>query len=180
VVCPFVGAGCKNDYMMTKRQQTVNLGDDGADVALASFVADVVELAGLFRRFADEIARQEGQTQTRWYALSVFSAAPLTVSQAARRLGTTRQSVQRTANELLASGLAVTEPNPDHRASPHVVLTAEGQQALRRISKAAMQARRTWFSDRDVNNLAAAHHEVQRLRDALRRAPTQTSERAQP
>jgi hypothetical protein len=31
-----------------------------------------------------------------------------------------------------------------------------------------MQARRTWFSDRDVNNLAAAHHEVQRLRDALR------------
>ena len=160
---------------MTKRQQAVNKGDLDPDAALGSFIADVVELAGLFRRVADEIARQEGQTQTRWYALSVFSDAPLTVSQAARRLGTTRQSVQRTANELLAAGLAVTRPNPDHRASPHVVLTPEGEQTLLRITEAATQARRTWFSDRDVDDLTAAHAEVRRLRDALREASTQAS-----
>ena len=159
--------------MMTKRQHAVNYAEGGPDASLASFVADVVELAGLFRRVADEIARGEGQTQTRWYALSVFSNAPLTVSQAARRLGTTRQSVQRTANDLLASGLAVTEPNPDHRASPYVVLTREGQRTLQRISDAATHARRTWFSDRDADDLAAAHVEVRRLRDALREAATQ-------
>lgn len=165
---------------MTSRQQAVNSEDDGADAALASFVADVVELAGLFRRVADEIARQEGQTQSRWYALSVFSDAPLTVSQAARRLGTTRQSVQRTANELLASGLAVTEPNPDHRASPHVVLTPAGRRTLQRISGAATHARRRWFSDRDVDDLAVAHVEVRRLRDALRGASPQPSEPGRP
>lgn len=164
---------------MTDRQHAVDMVDN-ADAALGSFVADVVELAGLFRRVAGEIARQEGQTQTRWYALSVFSDAPLTVSQAARRLGTTRQSVQRTANELLASGLAVTKPNPDHRASPWVVLTPEGQQTLQRISKAAMQARQRWFSDHDVDKLAAAHSEVRRLRDTLREASTKASEGAQP
>lgn len=157
---------------MTERQHVVNIWDDGVDAALASFIADVVELAGLFRRVADEIAQQEGQTQTRWYALSVFSGAPLTVSQAARRLGTTRQAVQRTANELLASGLAVTESNPDHRASPFVVLTPEGHQTLQRISAAAKQARRAWFSDRDADDLAAAHSEVRRLRDTLRNAST--------
>jgi DNA-binding MarR family transcriptional regulator len=172
VICPFVGAGCQNDYTMTKRQHVVNLWDGGVDAALALFIADVVELAGLFRRLADEIAQQEGQTQTRWYALSVFSDAPLTVSQAARRLGTTRQAVQRTANELLASGLAVIKPNPDHRASPFVVLTPEGHQTLQRISEAARQARRAWFSDRDADDLADAHSEVRRLRDTLRNAST--------
>jgi DNA-binding MarR family transcriptional regulator len=164
---------------MTERQQAVN-ADGGADAALASFVADVVELAGLFRRVADEIAQQEGQTQTRWYALSVFSDAPLTVAQAARRLGTTRQSVQRTANELLACGLATAEPNPDHRASPHIVLTPEGRRTLQRISEAATHARRTWFSDRDADGLAAAHSEVRRLRDVLRAASAQGPERPQP
>ena len=142
----------------------------GTDAALASFIADVVELAGLFRQVGDETARQEGQTQALWYALSVFSAEPLTVSQAARRLGTTRQAVQRTANELLARGLAVTERNPDHRASPFVILTSQGQATLARISKTAMQARRQWFSDHDAAALTAAHAEVRRLRDALRKA----------
>ena len=102
------------------------VNSQNVDAVLASFVADVLELAGLFRRIADEIARQEGQTQARWYVLSVFSDAPLTVSQAARRLGTTRQAVQRTAEELLAAGLAITASNPDHLASPFVVLTPEG------------------------------------------------------
>jgi DNA-binding MarR family transcriptional regulator len=158
--------------MVTKRQHVVNAWGDGVDATLGSFIADVVELAGLFRRVAEEIAQQEGQTQTRWYALSVFSDAPLTVSQAARRLGTTRQAVQRTANELLASGLAVIKPNPDHRASPFVVLTPEGHQTLQRISECAMRARRAWFSDGDADGLAAAHSEVRRLRDTLRNAST--------
>lgn len=49
---------------------------DGIDSAVAPFIADVLELAGLFRRIADEIAGQEGQTQARWCALGVFSEDP--------------------------------------------------------------------------------------------------------
>jgi DNA-binding MarR family transcriptional regulator len=154
---------------MTDRQLVVNFPEDGIDAALASFVADVLELAGLFRQAADHIARQAGLTQTLWYALSVFSAKPLTVSQAARRLGTSRQAVQRSANELLTRGLAVTATNPDHRASPFIVLTPRGRDTLSRISQIAMESRTQWFSDRDAPNLKAAHPEVRRLRDALRR-----------
>jgi DNA-binding MarR family transcriptional regulator len=154
---------------MTDRQQIVNFPEDGIDAALASFIADVLELAGLFRQAADHIARQAGVTQTLWYALSVFSARPLTVSQAARRLGTSRQAVQRSANELVSRGLAATEPNPDHRASPFIVLTPKGRDTLSRISQIAMESRTQWFSDRDAPSLRAAHLEVRRLRDALRR-----------
>lgn len=164
---------------MTERQHAVNSPDDGIDTALESFIADVVELAGLFRRVADEIAQREGQTQTRWYALSVFSDAPLTVSQAARRLGTTRQALQRTANALIARKLAVAEPNPDHRASPYIVLTPKGRKTLARISEAATRARHEWFSDHDAAGLAAAHHQVRRLRDTLREASAKTSHTTQ-
>ena len=153
---------------MTKRQQVVKFPPDGIDDALAAFIADVVELAGLFRGTAEAIARGEGQTQAGWYALSVFSEGRLTVSQAARRLGTTRQAVQRTANELLDRGLVVTQANPDHRTAPLIVLTEEGAGVLARISRAAMTQRRGWFSDHEAADLAAAHVEVVRLRDALR------------
>ena len=153
---------------MTERQHVVNFPTEGIDAAVASFIADVLELSGLFRRVADDIARQEGQTQARWYALSVFSEDPLTVSQAARRLGTTRQAVQRSADELLAQGLAIVETNPDHRTSPFIRLTPAGHDVLARISRAAMTSRRRWLSDADATELEMAHAVVRRLRNALR------------
>jgi DNA-binding MarR family transcriptional regulator len=153
---------------MTDRQPVVIFSAEGIDSTLASFIADVLELAGLFRRVADDIARQEGQTQSRWYALSVFSEDPLTVSQAARRLGTTRQAVQRSTDELLARGLAITEPNPDHRTSPFIRLTPAGHEVLARISQAAMISRKRWLPDSDADELAVAHTVVRRLRDTLR------------
>jgi DNA-binding MarR family transcriptional regulator len=153
---------------MTERQHVVTFPAEGIDSAVASFIADVLELAGLFRRVADDIARQEGQTQSRWYALSVFSEDPLTVSQAARRLGTTRQAVQRSTDELLARGLATTEANPDHRTSPFIRLTTAGQEVLAHISRAAMVSRKRWLPDSDAAELEVAHSVVRRLRDALR------------
>nr|WP_022927020.1 MarR family transcriptional regulator [Patulibacter americanus] len=153
---------------MTKRQRVVNYEDGGPDEAVAAFIADVLELAGLFRRGADGIAREEGQTQARWYALSVFSAEPLTVSQAARRLGTTRQGLQRTADDLVDRGLATVEPNPDHRTSPFIRLTEEGRAVLTRISEAATVTRRRWLPDPDLDELEGAHAVVRRLRDTLR------------
>ncbi len=85
---------------------------------MALLVADVYELAGLLRRSGEAIAAREGQTQARWQFLSVISGDALTVPQAARRLGVTRQAVQRVANELVDDGLAELVANPDHRTSP--------------------------------------------------------------
>lgn len=153
---------------MTERQQADIYPTEGPDAALAAFIADVLELAGLFRQAAQDIAGQAGQTQTSWYALSVFSDGPWTVSQAARRLGTTRQALQRTTNELLSTGLATAEPNPDHQTAPLIKLTPDGEQVLARISQAATTARREWFADVDAPALEGAHAEIQRLRDVLR------------
>src|SRR5690348_3108020 len=97
---------------------------------LPLIVADVFELAGRFRADGERIAATVGQTQARWQVMSAASTVPLTVAQIARRLGVTRQNVQRIAGLLVKEGSATFEPNPDHQGSPHLVLTEKGQRAL--------------------------------------------------
>jgi len=100
-------------------------------------IADVYELAGRFRDCGEAIARTVGQTQARWQVLSAASAEPHSVPQLARVLGVTRQNVQRIADLLVAEGSAQYQDNPDHRASPHLVLTKRGRTALDQLTKAA-------------------------------------------
>src|ERR1043165_1952313 len=89
---------------------------------LPLIVAAIYELAGSFRAQGEAIANTVGQTQARWQVMSAASAEPKTVPQIARRLGVTRQNVQRIADLLVKENWASFEDNPDHRASPHFVL----------------------------------------------------------
>src|SRR5580698_5775043 len=100
-------------------------------------IADIYELAGRFREYGEAIAQTVGQTQARWQVMSAASAETHTVPQIARVLGVTRQNVQRIADLLVAEGSAEYQDNPDHRASPHLVLTKRGRAALDQLTKAA-------------------------------------------
>ena len=55
--------------------------------------------------------------------------APRTVSQIARAIGLTRQSVQRVADDLRGAGLIVLLANPDHARSKLMSMTPAGQDA---------------------------------------------------
>mgnify|MGYP003580141846 CR=1 FL=1 len=134
---------------------------------LPLIVADTFELAGRFREQGEAIARTVGQTQARWQVMSAASADPRTVPQIARRLGVTRQNVQRIADLLDKEHWAGFEPNPDHKGSPYLVLNDRGQAALAKITKAAGQnhaeiARK--FAGADVG---ALHRGLRRLIQAL-------------
>jgi DNA-binding MarR family transcriptional regulator len=100
-------------------------------------VADIYQLAGAFRAQGEAIARPAGQTQARWQVMSAASAGPRTVPQIARRLGVTRQNVQRIADQLAEEGWARFAPNPDHRSSDHLILTDAGHKALLQLTAAA-------------------------------------------
>jgi len=110
------------------------------DVAL--LIADVYQLAGEFRRSGEHIAAAEGQTQARWQLLSVLSDGGMTVPRAARRLGLTRQAVQRVANDLVKDRLVVFEANLDHRSSPLATLTPAGRTTLTAITARARRKNR--------------------------------------
>lgn len=100
-------------------------------------VADIYECAGLFRKQGEFTAGKAGQTQARWQVLSVASGGNFTVPQIARRLGITRQSVQRIVNDLFADNLISLKTNPDHQTSPIVMLLPDGEKTLKKITESA-------------------------------------------
>jgi DNA-binding MarR family transcriptional regulator len=134
-------------------------------------IADVLEAAGEIRRLGDQIASAVDQTNARWQVLSVFSEGDWTVSRAARRLGVTRQSVQRVVDLLLEEGLLVAEANPDHARSPLIRLTPPGERTLATITAASdpWQAR---LGDRlTLDQLGAAREVLAVLTAAARAGP---------
>jgi DNA-binding MarR family transcriptional regulator len=59
---------------------------------------------------------------------------PRTVADIGRRMGMTRQGVQRVADLLVARGLAEYQANPAHRRAKLLACTEAGYWAVRRIS----------------------------------------------
>ncbi|AKJ15705.1 hypothetical protein ABB07_38320 [Streptomyces incarnatus] len=143
----------------------------------ALLIADVFEAAGALRRLGEQTAAAEGLTQARWQVLSAVSEDPLTVPQAARRLGVSRQNVQRVANDLVSFRLASYEPNPDHRGSPLLTLTPRGRESLARVTARAEQLHRTLFAAIPEQEIHATRTSLRRLLAELDRHEGETGKR---
>ena len=89
-----------------------------------ALILTVMELSGELRRHGRSITEPVGQSPARWQVLGAVRETPLTVSQIARRMGSTRQGMQRVANVLAEEGLIEFLDNRDHKSSPNVSLTA--------------------------------------------------------
>ena len=152
-----------DDYMMSERQRVVKLGSD----ELSLLVGDIYEAAAALRQRGEALAALEGQSQARWQTMAVFSDRPITVPQAARRLGVTRQGVQRVVNDLVAAGLLHTVANPDHRSSPLLELTPEGSACLDRITARARDFHATLAPAFDLGQVAEIRKALQSLIAAI-------------
>ena len=62
---------------------------------------------------------------------------PRSVADVGRRMGVTRQAVQRIADLLVERGLAEYRPNPAHRRAKLLACTEAGYWAIRRIALVA-------------------------------------------
>jgi DNA-binding MarR family transcriptional regulator len=141
--------------------------NDNADT-IPIVVADIYELAGRLREHGEAIAQTVGQTQARWQVLSAAATTPpLTVPQIARVLGVTRQNVQRIADLLVGESSAQYQDNPDHRASPHLVLTRRGRTALDQLTKAAKGYHTRLARKLSASDIASAQRALRRLLEAL-------------
>jgi DNA-binding MarR family transcriptional regulator len=122
------------------------------DVILTTF-----RLNGRLLETARSLAAEGGLTAAWWQVLGGVLDEPRSVADVGRRMGVTRQGVQRVADLLVERGLAEYRPNPSHRRAKLLACTEAGYWAVRRISL----AQHPW-ADRIGAELGAA-----RLRDAL-------------
>jgi DNA-binding MarR family transcriptional regulator len=142
------------------------MNDDERNLEIQRLAADLFEVSGAMRRDGEAIARRIGQTQARWQVMWIAAGGTFTVPTIARRLGVTRQNVQRIANDLVSNRLATFETNPDHRRSQILRLTPHGREILDQINHAGAR--------RNLQTAAALGddhtHRLRELLDGLRRA----------
>ena len=101
--------------------------------AFATFAIAVLRLAGHLQTAGDALAKPAGQTSARWQVLAAADHAPMSVADAGRALGMTRQGVQRVADLLEKDGLILYADNPAHQRAKLMTLTEEGKAALETI-----------------------------------------------
>ncbi len=67
--------------------------------------------------------------------LELRKNGPMTVPALARHREVSRQFIQATVNPLMGKGILESRPNPAHRRSKLIALTAEGTQLLRQVMR---------------------------------------------
>jgi DNA-binding MarR family transcriptional regulator len=109
-----------------------------AGALLTDFVLTTFRLNGRLMEVAQEFAVEGEITAAWWQVLGGVLDEPRTVAEIGRRMGMTRQGVQRVADLLVERGLAEYRPNPAHRRAKLLACTEAGYWAIRRISLAVV------------------------------------------
>lgn len=103
-------------------------------VELTELILLVFRLNGRLLEAAERMAQAAGLTAARWQVLGGVLDEPRPVAEIARRMGLTRQAVQRLANALVDEGFASWAQNPAHRRAKLLCPTARARTAIRRIA----------------------------------------------
>jgi DNA-binding MarR family transcriptional regulator len=137
-------------------------GDVLTDIILTTF-----RLNARLMEAAQELALQGGLTAAWWQVLGGVEDQPRSVAEIGRRMGMSRQGVQRIADLLVERQLAEYHPNPAHRRAKLLACTEAGHWAIRRISL----VQRPWAdrigAELDADELRSALKSVQDLVAAL-------------
>jgi DNA-binding MarR family transcriptional regulator len=102
--------------------------------ALTEAIVATFRLNGRLMDIAQRLAREGGLTATEWRVLGGVVDEPHSVAEVGRRMGMTRQGVQRVADQLADRGLAEYRLNPAHRRAKLLACTQAGYWAIRQIA----------------------------------------------
>ena len=136
--------------------------------ALRALMLEVFRLNGALLRHGAALTAPLGQTQARWQVIGAVSEATRTVPQVARRMGITRQGVQRVVDLLVDEGMIALLPNPDHARSPLLLLTQKGrrlEQKLGDVGARWSESMAEGLKTRDLKRAVAVVRDVVRRLD---------------
>ncbi len=103
-------------------------------ILLSEVILTTFRLNGRLMDVAQGLAAAGGLTAAWWLVLGGVLDQPRSAAEIGRRMGMTRQGVQRVADLLVDRGLADYRPNPAHRRAKLLACTQAGYLAIRQIS----------------------------------------------
>ena len=139
-----------------------------AGAALRNLMLEVFRLNGALLRHGAALTAPLDQTQARWQVIGAVAEATRTVPQIARRMGMTRQGVQRVADLLVDEGVVALVRNPDHARSPLLRLTPKGRRLAQKLGEVGArwsESMAKGMNTRDLERAVAVVREVVRRLD---------------
>ena len=136
-----------------------------------ALVLEVFRLNGRLLSAGEGLTGPAGQTSARWQVLGALNEGPRTVADIGRRMGLTRQSVQRTADLLEADGLVSYASNPAHQRAQLATLTQRGRATLDAITKRQIEWANQIGSRLVDGDLQRTIRTLQQVRDAIDALP---------
>lgn len=140
------------------------------DVILATF-----RLNGRLLEVAQQLAAEGGLTAAWWQVLGGVLDQPRTVAEIGRRMGMTRQGVQRVADLIVERGLAEYRPNPSHRRAKLLACTEAGYWAVRQVTLVQHPWSNRIGAEIGTDDLRRALATMQLLTAALEPGPQRTA-----
>jgi len=112
---------------------------------ITTLILKIFEANGRLILAGDRLVAPLGLTSARWQLLGAITASreQLTTADLARRIGVSRQAVQRIVHELSEENIVVLTPNPRHKRAQLIELTNRG--AL--IYQEALALQQPWAED---------------------------------
>jgi DNA-binding MarR family transcriptional regulator len=138
-----------------------------AGAALTDLIIATFQLNGRLMGVAQDLGAHGGLTAAWWQVLGGVLDEPRTVADIRRRMGMTRQGVQRVADLLVERELAEYRPNPAHRRAKLLACTEAGYWAIRQITMAQHPWANRIGQQVGIDELRAALATMHRLLAAL-------------
>jgi DNA-binding MarR family transcriptional regulator len=127
-------------------------------------ILEAFRLNGTLIAAGNHLVEDLGLTSARWQVLGGIIDGPASVAAIARKMGLTRQSVQRIADRLRKEGFALTTPNPAHRRAKLYALTPRGEAVMAEVSRRQIQWSNRTAEGIDSQELADALSALNKLR----------------
>lgn len=115
----------------------------------------------------DDLVAPYGLTSARWQVLGALWGKPSTVSEVARMMGLTRQSVQRTADTLEEEKFISFESNPNHARAPLLSLSPKGKTTLEKATDAQKEWSKRLAKSHSSDDLHSAITVLEKLIQSL-------------
>ncbi len=142
-----------------------------AAITLTELILETFRLNGQLLVEGDRLSEPLGLTSARWQVLGAIELAsnPMSVALIGRRMGLSRQAVQRVANDLQADGFVTFEDNPDHARAKLIVPTKKGRDALAEIELVQTRWSNDLANGLDPKQLTSAVEILKTLRAVLQK-----------
>ena len=138
-----------------------------AGETFTDLVLEVFRLNGRLLAAGDDLSKPVGLTSARWQVMGAIEEQGRSAAQVGRKMGLTRQNVQRLADALEREGMVFYAPNPDHQRAKLICLTERGKKALEKVERHQVAWANRMASNVSHPEMKTALEVLKKLRSAV-------------